>query len=294
MMGRRPSSVLAALQLRRHTVSAEFAKTHALAQLPLRLHWGWSAGGAVVGALLGLIVFAPARWVGVAVEALSDGRFVLSDANGSVWAGNAIAQLTGGPGSKDASALPGRLQWTLGLSSGALELRLRQTCCINGVATLQWQPGWGRWTIKLLPSPVGGSGQWPAAWLAGLGAPWNTLMLNGTVQLSTSGLSLESVQGRWRFAGNAELGLQSMSSRLSTLNSLGSYRLAISGNDGVADLTLSTLNGSLQLSGSGSLAPNGTRFRGVAQAQASEQTALSNLLNIIGQRDGNRSLISIG
>ena len=104
MMGRRPSSVLAALQLRRHTVSAEFAKTHALAQLPLRLHWGWSAGGAVVGALLGLIVFAPARWVGVAVEALSDGRFVLSDANGSVWAGNAIAQLTGGPGSKDGPA----------------------------------------------------------------------------------------------------------------------------------------------------------------------------------------------
>ena len=96
MMGRRPSSVLAALQLRRHTVSAEFAKTHALAQLPLRLHWGWSAGGAVVGALLGLIVFAPARWVGVAVEALSDGRFVLSDARATLTP-NMLHQWRGDP-----------------------------------------------------------------------------------------------------------------------------------------------------------------------------------------------------
>jgi general secretion pathway protein N len=50
----------------------------------------------------------------------------------------------------------------------------------------------------------------------------------------------------------------------------------------------------LQLSGKGTLAPTGSQFRGVAEAQAGDQTALSNLLNIIGQRDGNRSLISIG
>jgi len=294
MMRRRPSSVLSALLVGRGAMPAQVGRPSGGAALAPRGNWRWSIRGAVLGALIGVIAFAPARWVGSAVAALSDGRFMLSDANGSMWAGDAVAQLTGGPGSKDASALPGRLQWTIGLGGGGLELRLRQTCCINGVATLQWQPGWGRWTLKFLPSPAGGSGQWPAAWLAGLGAPWNTLMLAGSVQLSTSGLSLESVQGRWRFSGSAEVNLLSISSRLSTLNSLGSYRLAVSGNDGVAELALSTLDGSLQLSGKGTLAPTGSQFRGVAEAQAGDQTALSNLLNIIGQRDGNRSLISIG
>lgn len=294
MRRRRLPSVLVALQLGRSAPSAELTTPGGPDLVPPHRNWRWSISGALVGALIGVIALAPARWVSSAVESLSGGRVVLSDASGSVWSGDAVAQLSGGPGSKDASALPGRLQWTLGLGGGGLELRLRQTCCINGAAVLQWQPGWGRWTVRLLPSPAGGSGQWPAAWLAGLGAPWNTLVLGGSVQLSTSGIGLESVQGRWRFTGSAELDLLSISSRLSTLNRLGSYRLAVSGNDGVAVLTLSTLDGSLQLSGKGTLAPTGSQFRGVAEAQAGDQTALSNLLNIIGQRDGNRSLISIG
>jgi general secretion pathway protein N len=36
------------------------------------------------------------------------------------------------------------------------------------------------------------------------------------------------------------------------------------------------------------------RFRGEARASANEEAALSNLLNIIGRRDGARSVISIG
>jgi general secretion pathway protein N len=59
-------------------------------------------------------------------------------------------------------------------------------------------------------------------------------------------------------------------------------------------LTLSTQDGPLQLTGSGTWGPGGVRFRGEARAAAVDEAALSNLLNIIGRRDGAKSVISIG
>ncbi len=40
--------------------------------------------------------------------------------------------------------------------------------------------------------------------------------------------------------------------------------------------------------------PGGTRFRGQATAVEADRGALDNLLNIIGRRSGNHSVISIG
>jgi general secretion pathway protein N len=158
------------------------------------------------------------------------------------------------------------------------------------------RPGLGRTTVKLLPTPVW-TGQWPSAWLGGLGTPWNTLQLGGSLRLTSSGLTIESVQGRWRVDGRADLDVLGASSRVSTLDPLGSYRLTLSGDAtqaGAAMLNLSTQQGSLQLSGNGTWGPAGVRFRGEARAGAADEAALTNLLNIIGRRDGARSVISIG
>ncbi|HET6223254.1 MAG TPA: hypothetical protein VFE11_13865, partial [Dongiaceae bacterium] len=166
---------------------------------------------------------------------------------------SAVPVLTGGPDSHDASALPGRIEWTLGLSGLAFELRARHACCLNGSVALQLRPGLGRTTATLVPPP-GWVGQWPSAWLAGLGTPFNTLQLGGALRLVSPGLTLESVQGRWRMQGRADLELVGASSRLSTLDTLGSYRLTLAGdpgNVGASQLTLSTVEGALQLSGSG-------------------------------------------
>jgi general secretion pathway protein N len=84
---------------------------------------------------------------------------------------------------------------------------------------------------------------------------------------------------------------------VSTLESLGDYRLQLAGDPahaGQPQLVLSTLSGALQLSGNGSLGPGGVRFRGEARAGEGAEQALANLLNIIGRRDGARSLISVG
>lgn len=260
----------------------------------------WALWGAVLGALIGLVLFAPAAWLASAVANASNQHFLLADARGSIWSGSAVVVLTAGPGSRDARSLPGRVEWSLrpNISGGGLGflLQAKHECCINGTLGIQLQPGLGRMGVALVPGGLW-VGQWPSAWLGGLGTPWNTLQLGGAVRVSSQGLRLEWVQGRLRVEGSAGVELLNVSSRLTTLDQLGSYRLNLSGdpaNAGAAQLQLQTINGPLQLSGSGQWGPNGLRFRGEASASEKEQAALNNLLNIIGRRDGARSVISIG
>ncbi|MDO9096460.1 MAG: type II secretion system protein N [Rubrivivax sp.] len=266
----------------------------------------WMLAGSALGALLALVAFAPAAWLARGVSAGTEGRLLLADARGTVWQGSAVLVLTGGPGSRDASALPGRLHWTLGLAGSALSLGLQQACCIAQELRLRLVPGLGRLRIELPGAGDGAAlgsavaprvlGQWPASWLVGLGTPWNTLKPAGTLQLSSAGLVAEAVQGRWIMQGQAELQLRGMSSSLSTLEELGSYRLDLQGDPrgDAARVQLNTTDGALQLSGSGDWAASGLRFRGQASAAPGSEAALSNLLNIIGRRQGALSLISIG
>ena len=83
------------------------------------------------------------------------------------------------------------------------------------------------------------------------------------------------------------------STSLSTLKPVGSYRLDLAGGDQPA-LLLSTLDGSLQLSGRGTWATGHLQFDGEASAAPDRVEALANLLNIIGRRDGARSIIKVG
>lgn len=267
----------------------------------------WAIAGALLGGLVGLLAFAPAAWLAQAVAGSTGGRVLLADARGTVWAGSAVAVLTGGAGSADASALPGRLNWTLGWhwSGGpGLVLRAEHACCLNGTMQVALQPGWGRMSATLLPagSGVPGAapdwlGQWPSSWLSGLGTPWNTLQLGGATRLTSQGGVLEWVQGRWNFRGQAQVEWLGVSSRVSPLPVLGNYRLTLNSdpaNAGNALMSMTTTEGALQLSGAGQWNANGLRFRGEARAQPADEAALSNLLNIIGRREGGRSVISIG
>jgi general secretion pathway protein N len=258
----------------------------------------WAIAGVVLGVLVGLLVFAPAAWLAQAVAAGTGQRVLLTETRGTVWSGSAVLVLTGGVGSRDATALPGRFEWSVGLRGLRPEVRMRHACCLNGTVTLQVQPGWGRFSVTLMPTPEGWVGQWPSALLTGLGTPWNTLKLGGALRLSTSGINVEWVQGRVLINGRADLELAGASSRISTLSTLGSYRVSIVGdskrNEDPTQITLSTTEGALQISGTGSWGPRGLRFRGEAKAAEANAQALTNLLNIIGRRDGARSVISIG
>jgi general secretion pathway protein N len=271
--------------------------------------WGWWGVG--LGAFAGLLAYAPAAWLANAVSDLSQQRLVLAEAQGTIWRGDAVAVLTGGAGSRDARALPGRLAWQLGagvsLKGLHLTLTLRQDCCVNTPVVLLIQPGVGstQVDVKLQASPndtalkslqtVGEIGHWPAAWLSGLGAPWNALDLTGALRLQTQNLQLTWAQGRLKVGGSAQISLDNLASRLSTLDRLGSYRLDMAADaNGLVQLGLTTLDGALQLQGQGTLNQTGLHFQGSAQAREAERQALDNLLTIIGRRSGDRSVISIG
>jgi general secretion pathway protein N len=129
--------------------------------------------------------------------------------------------------------------------------------------------------------------------LAGLGTPWNTLQVEGDLQLSTQGLSVEWVEGRLVLAGRAELTASRLSSRISTLRPMGSYRITLNGGS-TSTLQLVTLEGALQLAGSGQWVGSRLRFSGTASAAPNREAALANLLNIIGRRSGAQSIITIG
>ena len=261
---------------------------------PSRLAWL----GAGLGLLLAGVLFAPAHWLALAVDTGTAGQVQLPHARGTVWNGQADLLLTGGTGSRSQIALTQGLQWRLRPAwvdgSPVLRLQLTAPCCTpQGLTLTAWPQGLSGIRLRLAAL----QSHWPSELLAGLGTPWNTLRLEGQLALQSPGLDLRWASGRWHLQGALTLELHDAASRLSRLRPLGSYRLAVTAvaDQGIATLALQTLSGELQLQGQGQWMVGGRlRFRGEAQASPEREEALSNLLNIVGRRQGTRSLLTIG
>ena len=251
--------------------------------------WRWAALGAAIGLIFALLFYAPASWLATGLSAATSGQLQLVEARGTVWTGSARLLLSGGSGSRDSAALPGSIEWTLRPGWLAMRIQLTASCCTT--APLQARVAWRQGGASL--QIADGSSQWPAQVLAGLGTPWNTVQAEGDLQLVTRQLAFEWNEGRLTVAGGAELTALAMSSRLSTLKPMGSYKMVLTGGS-APTLALSTLEGSLQLSGSGRWVGPRLRFEGVASAAPENEAALANLLNIIGRRNGARSIITLG
>jgi general secretion pathway protein N len=251
--------------------------------------WAWAFAGLLSGLLLALVLFAPARWLASGVKQASAGHLLLDDPRGTVWNGSARLLLTGGAGSNDATVLPGRFGWRIRPAWSGISAELEAACCTPRPLQLRASLGWGGGKLLVGDQRSG----WPASMLAGLGTPWNTLQIEGELQLSTQGVSVEWIEGRLVIGGRAELTALRVSSRLSTLRPMGSYRITVNGGS-TSTLQLATLEGALQLAGSGQWVGSRLRFTGSASAEPEREAALSNLLNIIGRRSGARSIITIG
>ncbi len=255
--------------------------------------WRWAVLGACAGAVVAVVWGAPAHWLASGLRWATQDRVQLREARGTVWAGSASLTLTGGIGSRDARSLPSRVQWQLGWHWPGVQLTLSSACCTT--TPLQWhvQRAAGHWQLALQDQ----HSSWPLDLLSGLGAPWNTLQAEGQLQWQSTGLRLDWMDGRLRWHGHTTLQAQDLASRLSALRPMGSYRLNLQGSEGgsaTPELTLSTLQGPLRLSGQGQWVGQRLRFAGEASAEPGHEAVLSNLLNIIGRRDGARSLLSLG
>jgi general secretion pathway protein N len=254
-----------------------------------RAGWRWALLGALIGVAFALAVFAPARWLAAGLAQWSDGHLQLVNARGTVWNGSAGVAFASGEGGAESISLPGQLGWTLRPRWDGVTAVLDLPCCATKPLELKGRPRTDGVELEWRD----GQSRWPAAMLAGFGAPWNTLKLEGVLELSMQALSIRWSGPRLTLAGRATLDATDISSSLSTLKPMGSYRIALEGGP-VPSLLVTTREGALQLNGSGRWNGTAMRFDGEASAAPGREDALSNLLNIIGRREGARSLITLG
>ena len=270
------------------TRSRQLSQRGSRGQVP----WRWASAGAVMGFLVAMVWFAPARWVAGWLSQATGGQVLLGSATGTVWRGSAQLSLAGGASSNSTVALPGRLNWQLIPGWGNLTIRTDAACCMDKPVVAKLRPAWSKLVIDVEDH----QSNWPMGLLAGLGTPWNTVQAEGQMVFSLRALSLEWPgwsESRMTLSGQMQIDALEVTSRLSTIKPTGSYRLSVKGG-GVNSVQLQTLQGSLQLSGAGQWVGGRLRFEGEATAQPDRQDALNNLLNIIGRRDGMRSIIKLG
>jgi len=249
--------------------------------------------GLALGVVTALATQAPAIWLSRAIESRTGGRIAALDVRGSVWQGSARLALVGNTQAQ--ILLPGRVQWQLRLRAPwILAWQVHAECCIREVVQGEWRWSLNRHVLRIEDS----QSTWPLQWLEGLGAPWNTVQPSGDVNIQSRGVTLQWQEAGMDMRGQIEVQARRVATQLSPLKPLGDYALKImpvSNSQGqTIALELTTLDGALKLTGQGQWRAHQLYFRGEAIAQEDNLAALSNLLNVIGQRRGDVSVLEIG
>ncbi|MDB5934912.1 MAG: ral secretion pathway protein GspN [Massilia sp.] len=248
----------------------------------------WGTAMLLAGALT-VLAFFPAAWLGPMVEQQTGGRLTLGDAQGTLWRGSAFLGGAPGAGGAVTPLLPGRFAWRLSplVLLGSVALTLENPLALS--QPVRVEGSWSQWQVSPAELIL------PAAGLAGLGAPLNTLAPSGVMRLSWSTLELVRQQQAVAVNGRTVLVMNDMGSRMSPIKPLGSYELAMDWHGQQAKLNLSTVRGALVLSGSGSLDRGRLQFSGQASAANGYEETLGNLLNLLGQRRmvGGKNIIAL-
>lgn len=244
------------------------------------------AGMLTVGVTL--LVFYPAVKLAQPLETATGGRLTLLDAQGTIWQGSAVLGAVPGQNEPGAALLPGRFSWKLSplVLFGRVDLLLENTAVLAQPLTLK-----GSWREQQL-SPGGLT--LPMDGFAGLGAPFNTLALNGRARFSWQALHLERAGGGMGVNGLMQLEVDDVASRLYLMKSLGAYRLNIDCRGQQALFELETVHGPLLLRGVGKIENGRFQFSGKAEAETGQEEALENLLNLLGRRQKENGKTVIG
>ncbi|KHK51886.1 general secretion pathway protein GspN [Ralstonia sp. A12] len=248
-----------------------------------RLLW---CGVALLAVGVTVISQYPAAWAAERVASATGQRVLLADPQGSIWHGSATLALTAGNGGADATVLPGRLSWSvdmLPLLTGTLRAHVAHDRALEQPVALTVTPS--NWQAEA------GAIKLPASLLEGIGAPFNTLKLDGRLRAQWTPLSGQFGRGKGQpdtVQGALTVTVEQVSSSLSRVRPLGSYQAVLSfggAGGGPMQLALSTLAGPLSLQGQGTLG-QGAHFDGVASATPESEPQLIGLLSLLGPRDG--------
>jgi general secretion pathway protein N len=232
---------------------------------------------ALVSCAVVLIVLLPASWVTPRFARATQGHVNLIEPSGSLWHGSATLMLAAGPDASAATVLPGRVEWHTAfwpLLAGRVRMQLLLSDAM---------PDPVRIDASFDGATVSAGGiKVPAALLSGLGAPFNTLDLQGDIHVTWTQWHLI----RGNAFGGLTITLEDMISRVSPVKPLGSYRVVLQAQGAASTLDLSTLKGPLLLSGHGTIAGSGTSFHGEASSTPEARENLSGLLNLLGRPMG--------
>ncbi|MBC8723430.1 type II secretion system protein N [Paraburkholderia sp. 31.1] len=247
-------------------------------------YWMWRLRAALPWLVVAVLSVAavtlallPAAWITPQFARQTHGHVNLVDAEGSLWHGSATLMLAAGADMSAATLLPGRIEWRTSfwpLFTGRVRMVMRHSEAMPDPVTVEATPRGATVTPGVLAVP--------ASLLAGLGAPFNTLDLQGNVQLSWS---------EWRSFNGEAFGQLTMmfddvSSRVSLVKPLGSYRVRFQAQGTSSALDLSTIKGPLTLTGSGTVSAASTSFHGTASAAPEQHDNLAGLLNLLGRPSG--------
>jgi general secretion pathway protein N len=224
-----------------------------------------------------LLAMLPAAWITPQFAKATHGHVNLVDPDGSLWNGSATLMLAAGDDPSGATLLPGRIEWRTAfwpLFTGRVRMQMRQTDAMPDAVTVD--------AAARGATITGGGIAVPASLLAGLGAPFNTLDLQGDVRLAWTDLRMFDKEA----FGRLTVTLNDMSSRVSLVKPLGSYQVVLQAEGMRSTVDLSTLKGPLMLDGHGIVQQGGTSFQGTASAAPEQHDNLAGLLNLLGRRTG--------
>ncbi|AXL52370.1 general secretion pathway protein GspN [Paraburkholderia caffeinilytica] len=242
----------------------------------LRAALPWLAVAVLASAAV-MLTMLPAAWITPRFARQTHGHVNLVDPAGSLWHGSATLMLAAGSDMSAATLLPGRLEWRTAfwpLFTGRVRMTMRHSEAMPDPVTVDA-------TLRSATITPGAMAV-PASLLSGLGAPFNTLDLQGDVRLAWSDWRTFNQQA----FGQLTVTLNDVSSRVSLVKPLGSYRLLFQAQGVSSTLDLTTLKGPLMLTGNGTVSAVSTLFRGTASAAPEAHDNLAGLLNLLGRPSG--------
>jgi len=232
----------------------------------------WAIGLGVYAAVLA--VQAPATLVDGGLKQATNGRLRLAQAQGTIWAGAGLIEIRDAGGR---NAIAKEIAWHILPES---LWRARLVCEVELDRPAQRFPV----TVSISKFDIADAEiNLPAAALEFAEPRLKPLRLSGDLQLHASNLSI----GRDGMVGNVTLQWRAAGSDFSPVSPIGSYELRLDGRGNSVQATLSTLQGPLQLDGSGSwTSGRSTELKATVRVPPPYREQLTPLLRIISvQRD---------
>ena len=244
----------------------------------------------LAGFAISLCVWMPASFVLRVLPNDIPNLIAFDQIRGTVWAGSAQVSLRSQDASKQLRKLPGRLSWRWSLQGGEPRIGVTIDCCPAQSVGINLTFKDAQAMISVSDTQI----TLPLSLSEAAGAPFNTLKPSGELTLQTKSLRLIFEENALKVYGGALVELIGVSTVMSAIKPIGSYAIQVNGRGDRVSLELDTKSGALRLRGTGEITYRRWRFDGVASSAPGYELAMSNLLNVVGRRSGNQSVISMG